>query len=177
MQLFSRSADSVARIVLGLAALVVVGGPLYLMWWTRTPYVTGQFGRPAQPVPFDHRHHVVDDGIDCMYCHVDAARSPHAGVPPTDVCMNCHNQIWMRSPVLDRAPFANALAKVPLSIYAGLYRDETAEKCEWLVRRPLPGVVGRRTRAGRHRSRRSRAGGPVGGRSRNPNRDIREEHA
>jgi hypothetical protein len=23
----------------------------------------------AQPIPFSHKHHVGDDGIDCRYCH------------------------------------------------------------------------------------------------------------
>lgn len=53
-----------------------------------------------QPIQFDHRHHVVDDGIDCLYCHFDAQRSPTAGVPATELCMNCHAQIWTDSPLL-----------------------------------------------------------------------------
>jgi hypothetical protein len=100
MQLFPRGSDAVLRLALAAIAAVVVGVPLFLMWWVRTPYVTGQFREFAQPIPFDHRHHVVDDGIDCLYCHVDAERSPRAGVPPTELCMNCHNQIWNSSPAL-----------------------------------------------------------------------------
>lgn len=100
MQLFTKSADSFARIVLGLLFLLLLGTPWLLMGWVRTPYVTAQNNPLPQPVPFDHRHHVADDGIDCLYCHTDAARSPRAGVPPTEVCMNCHNQIWNRSPEL-----------------------------------------------------------------------------
>jgi hypothetical protein len=50
-----------------------------------------------QPVPFDHRHHVRDDGIDCLYCHYEAPRSKFAGVPPTSVCMGCHGQVWQES--------------------------------------------------------------------------------
>ncbi len=44
----------------------------------------------VQPIAFDHRYHVRDDGIDCLYCHYEATRSPYAGAPPTEVCMNCH---------------------------------------------------------------------------------------
>jgi hypothetical protein len=43
---------------------------------------------------------VQDDGIDCGYCHYDAERSRYAGVPPTEVCMGCHSQIWNQSPLL-----------------------------------------------------------------------------
>jgi hypothetical protein len=100
MQLFPKSADAVARVVLAFVAAAVVGTPVFLMWWVRTPYVTGQFSQLGQPIPFDHRHHVVDDGIDCLYCHEDAERAPYAGVPATEVCLNCHNQIWNSSPAL-----------------------------------------------------------------------------
>jgi hypothetical protein len=70
------------------------------MLWVRTPYRTGEDLQIAQPIAFDHRHHVRDDGIDCMYCHQTADRAPSAGLPATDVCLNCHNQIWNNSPLL-----------------------------------------------------------------------------
>ncbi|MBI4508122.1 MAG: cytochrome c3 family protein [Deltaproteobacteria bacterium] len=81
--------------------LVVVGIPTALIIYVRTPYVTGQFFPVDQPVEFDHRHHVQDDGIECRYCHFDAERSAVAGIPPTEVCMGCHGQIWNNSPVLE----------------------------------------------------------------------------
>ena len=34
-----------------------------------------------QPIEFDHRHHVGDDGIDCRYCHDAVESAPYAGVP------------------------------------------------------------------------------------------------
>ena len=46
---------------------------------------------------FDHRHHVRDDGIDCLYCHADARRTAYAGIPSTEVCMGCHAQVWPES--------------------------------------------------------------------------------
>ncbi len=98
--LFPAWADSLLRLALIAAAGVFVGGPLLLMAWVRTPWATGQALPLAQPVAFDHRHHVRDDGIDCLYCHSDAVRSPYAGVPATSVCMGCHAQIWTQSPEL-----------------------------------------------------------------------------
>ena len=80
-----------------IAAAGVLGVPVALMLWVRTPYVTNQDNPVEQPVAFDHRHHVRDDGIDCLYCHYEATRSKYAGVPPTAVCMNCHSQIWQES--------------------------------------------------------------------------------
>src|SRR5438874_7589221 len=60
-----------------------------------------------QPVPFSHKHHVGDDGIDCRYCHTTVEVSASAGMPSTAVCMNCHKQIWADSPYLEpvRASF------------------------------------------------------------------------
>ncbi len=99
--LFSRWFDSLARAVFTIAAGVVVGVPAFLMIWVRTPQVDGRYDPVTQPVEFDHRHHVADDGIDCRYCHDLVERSPYAGVPPTSRCLNCHNQIWNSSPLLE----------------------------------------------------------------------------
>src|SRR5437588_9899306 len=54
----------------------------------------------TQPVPFSHEHHVRDDGIDCRYCHTSVETSSFAGIPSTQICMNCHSQIWVNAPVL-----------------------------------------------------------------------------
>jgi hypothetical protein len=54
----------------------------------------------AQPVDFSHQHHVAGLGIDCRFCHSSAETSPFAGLPATEVCMNCHSEIWSDSPKL-----------------------------------------------------------------------------
>jgi hypothetical protein len=46
----------------------------------------------VQPIPFSHKHHAGQFGIDCLYCHSGTDRSPSAGVPSVDVCMGCHSQ-------------------------------------------------------------------------------------
>lgn len=98
--LFSRPANTALRLGLVLAGLLVLGVPLLLMAWVRTPQVTGVGDPVQQPVLFDHRHHVVDDGIECMYCHSTVDRSPAAGMPTTARCMGCHSQVWNDSPLL-----------------------------------------------------------------------------
>jgi hypothetical protein len=95
--LFPPWSDTVFRLCLLAASAAVVGAPVMMMLWVRTPYVTRQGEPVQQPVAFDHRHHVRDDGIDCLYCHYEAERGKYAGVPPTAVCMNCHSQIWQES--------------------------------------------------------------------------------
>jgi hypothetical protein len=89
------------RWALGLVVALVLSIPVGLMVWVRTPYVTSQLVPIEQPVPFDHRHHVLDDGIDCRYCHDTVDRSATAGLPATEVCMGCHSQIWNESPLLE----------------------------------------------------------------------------
>jgi hypothetical protein len=99
-QVFGPAANSVARAsVLGVlfSAVLLFGG---LELYARSPYVT-EVGVPvAQPVPFSHKHHVSDDGIDCRYCHTSVEQASFAGMPSTQTCMNCHSQIWADSPVL-----------------------------------------------------------------------------
>lgn len=100
--LFAPSANSLYWIAIGAVAASVIALPLGLIAWARTPYATAQQEPDTQPVKFDHRHHVRDDGIDCLYCHGGAATSAYAGVPPTATCMGCHAQIWPDSPELAR---------------------------------------------------------------------------
>ena len=54
-----------------------------------------------QPVPFSHKHHVTDDGIDCRYCHTSVETSHFAGLPATEICMSCHSQIWTNAEMLE----------------------------------------------------------------------------
>jgi Cytochrome c7 and related cytochrome c len=73
---------------------------LGLEMYVRSPYVT-DVGRPVdQPIPFSHKHHVSDDGIDCRYCHTTVETSAFAGMPSTSTCMNCHSEVWLQSPAL-----------------------------------------------------------------------------
>ena len=54
--------------------------------------------KPEQPIKFDHTLHAgkADKGnlaINCQYCHSSAEKSKHAGIPSTNVCMNCHKAV------------------------------------------------------------------------------------
>lgn len=101
MALYPSWSNTVYRgvlVTLGIGAASLVIGP----WlYVRTTYNTNQHVPHAQPVEFDHRHHVRDNGIACLYCHSAAERSANAGVPTTGVCMGCHQQIWSESPLLE----------------------------------------------------------------------------
>jgi hypothetical protein len=100
--LFSPRSNALLMTVLGVLALGAGGtiGGLMLYW--RTPYGTSQNDPVLQPVQFDHRHHVQDDLIDCRFCHATVDKAPSAGIPPTELCLACHSQVWNKSPLLDR---------------------------------------------------------------------------
>jgi hypothetical protein len=90
----------------GLLALCVVAVGLGV--WRARAYE--QLGEPiAQPIPFSHKHHVGDDGIDCRYCHTTVETSAHAGLPSTAVCLGCHAQIYRDQPML--APLHESAAQ------------------------------------------------------------------
>jgi Cytochrome c7 and related cytochrome c/Class III cytochrome C family len=100
-QVFHHSTNLISRLtVYGFFLLVILGGFVpYLI--DRSPYVTEANVPKVQPVPFSHRHHTAELGIDCRYCHTSVEESSFAGLPPTETCMTCHSQIWRNSPMLE----------------------------------------------------------------------------
>jgi hypothetical protein len=100
-QLFPPSANTLARVTL-LGAFVLVTGSGAAVWIVfRSSYLTERKIVRNQPVPFSHKHHVGGIGIDCRYCHTTVDTTSFAGVPPTDTCMSCHSQIWTNAELLE----------------------------------------------------------------------------
>jgi Cytochrome c3 len=107
--LFSPHSNIIARRLVVLAVLAVVAVPLLLMWWVRTPQVTGQGHTVAQPIPlFSHQIHVTGLQIDCRYCHYTVDRTAAAGMPSSATCLPCHNEAWRTGPIF--APVRASLA-------------------------------------------------------------------
>ncbi len=79
--------------LLFLAALVMAGGA----WWFLNAFNDRGYA-PKQPIAFSHRQHAGDLKLDCRYCHFNAERGKHAGVPPMQVCMGCHNVVATDKP-------------------------------------------------------------------------------
>jgi hypothetical protein len=99
--LFRPKHNTAAQISLFVAAAGALGGLGGLFVYVRTPYARGMQDPVEQPIQFDHRHHTRDEGIDCRYCHNTVDKSPSAGIPATSLCLNCHSQIWNKSPLLE----------------------------------------------------------------------------
>ncbi len=72
----------------GIAAITVA--PQLLAW--RLPG-NHQGYEPTQPIAYSHRLHAGELQIACLYCHFGAETSRHAGIPPANVCMNCHRHV------------------------------------------------------------------------------------
>lgn len=60
-----------------------------------SPQATDVGFMPNQPVQYSHALHAGKLGLDCRYCHVAVEQGPHANVPPTTTCMNCHASITL----------------------------------------------------------------------------------
>ncbi|WP_336486599.1 cytochrome c3 family protein [Methylobacterium nigriterrae] len=99
-QLFSPGADAIYRLSLLTALACLAGIPVVAAGIMRSDYVTGVGIAPAQPVPFSHKHHAGELGVDCRYCHTTVETQATAGIPPTHTCMTCHSQIWTGADML-----------------------------------------------------------------------------
>lgn len=87
-----------------MAAGGALGGgvfAIFALWYWASPSHTDVGYKPVQPIPYSHELHAGRMGLDCRYCHAYVERGPHAGVPPTQTCMNCHKQIKTGSPQLE----------------------------------------------------------------------------
>src|SRR5579862_4394083 len=100
-QIFHRSTNTLSRLSLYGGVFILAGLTYVLYALGESPYFTEVNVEQPQPVPFSHKHHAAELGIDCRYCHTSVEESSFAGVPPTATCMNCHSQIWATSPMLE----------------------------------------------------------------------------
>lgn len=100
-QVFHPAFNTVSRVSIFGAVFLVAGAVLIAGVIVRSPYATEVGVVRVQPVPFSHQHHVGDVGIDCRYCHQSVETSAFAGMPTTDVCLDCHSHLWRDSPMLE----------------------------------------------------------------------------
>src|SRR3981081_2121150 len=121
MQIFPRSLNKLPLVVsaaatFGLVAVTFLVCAYCSPWFTQGGYA------PKQPVPYSHRLHAGNLGLDCRYCHVNVERAPLAMVPPTETCKNCHQLVPTESKLLARIR----------------HSWETGQPMEWLRVHKLP---------------------------------------
>jgi hypothetical protein len=100
-QIFHRSFNTISRVTIFGAVFILAFLGWCLAVLARSSYATNVGITRGQPVPFSHEHHVNGLGIDCRYCHTAVEQSAYPGLPQTKICMNCHQQIWVGSEMLE----------------------------------------------------------------------------
>ncbi len=100
-QIFHPSTNTISKVTIFGSVFIIAGALWAFLTIERSSYVTQAKVVREQPVPFSHRHHVSQLGIDCRYCHTSVEESGFAGIPPTKTCMTCHSQIHPTAQMLE----------------------------------------------------------------------------
>lgn len=91
------------------AAAAVLGGVFVVTFvsYYFSPRHTDVGYAPEQPIPYSHRLHAGAMAMDCRYCHTAVEQGPHANVPTTETCMNCHKTVRTESPYIQELTAAH----------------------------------------------------------------------
>ena len=90
--MFTRKFDRRVRVLVGVLAFSLVFGTsfgVYALWGANQE----RGYQPEQPVYFPHSVMAGKHEMDCLYCHSQAEKGPHAGIPPVSLCMKCHTEV------------------------------------------------------------------------------------
>jgi hypothetical protein len=87
-------------IKLAVCAGSVVAGLSFAFYYYASPKATSVGYQPSQPIPFSHKIHVDQIGLDCRYCHSFVDVSGVSNVPSGSTCWNCHQHVQKDSPKL-----------------------------------------------------------------------------
>lgn len=79
----------------------MAGGVALAFTYYATPKTLNVGYQPSQPIPFSHKIHVDQLGLDCRYCHSFVEVSGHSNVPTGNTCWNCHQHVQKESPKLE----------------------------------------------------------------------------
>jgi menaquinone reductase, multiheme cytochrome c subunit len=99
--LFPKTTDKYVRIGAAILGILALGGTAAALYIGHPEVIMTGY-TPLQPVPYSHKLHAGDLGMDCYYCHFTANKSAYAAVPPTETCMNCHTRVKPQSPRLQK---------------------------------------------------------------------------
>ena len=116
-------------VVLGLVAPILGAGAIFTVWYWFSPLYTDVGYQPVQPVPYSHKLHAGEMGIDCRYCHNTVEYAAVAAIPPTQTCMNCHDGLVVTTN--PGGPYEGRIANLKKSW-------ETGEAIEWVRVHMLP---------------------------------------
>ena len=121
MQIFPRQMN-LLPLILGGGGIATLVGLTFVFWYFFSPKNLQVGYAPEQPVPYSHRLHAGELGMDCRYCHSGVEQSQEANIPPTQTCMGCHSIVRKDSARLE--PVRESW--------------ETGESLEWVRVHKLP---------------------------------------
>lgn len=96
-QIFPKWANYVPGVLL-LLVFTGLASVVFVFWYWFSPKNLNVGYQPEQPIPFSHRLHAGELGLDCRYCHTQVDKAAHSNIPSTQTCMNCHSVIKKDSP-------------------------------------------------------------------------------
>src|SRR6476661_10154772 len=107
---------------------------------------SSQGSQPQQPINFPHTVHVQRLGMNCLYCHNAANKSPDPGLPAVSTCMGCHNMIGPDRPKSDLGEARKSAELQKLYKYAdaagmGAGMGPNAKPIPWVRIHKLPEYV------------------------------------
>jgi hypothetical protein len=85
---------------IAICAGTAAGGAALAFAYYATPKAQVVGYQPAQPIPFSHKIHVDQLGLDCRYCHSFVDVAGHSNVPGNNTCWKCHQHVQRESPKL-----------------------------------------------------------------------------
>jgi len=103
---FPKWTNRIPVLIVGFSS-VSVCALIFIVWYWGSPKHLVVGYQPVQPIPYSHKIHAGQLGLDCRYCHFNVERSKHAGVPGTEVCMNCHTFVKAGSPLIQKVKAAH----------------------------------------------------------------------
>jgi hypothetical protein len=92
--------------------------------------------QPVQPINFPHPAHVGTLGMNCVYCHFAANKSPDPGLPAVGTCMGCHLIIGPDRPKSELGPARKSVEIQKLQGYAA-----RSQPIPWVRIHKLPEYV------------------------------------
>ena len=97
--------------IVAVVFLSTLCATIFVIWYWLSPKHLVVGYQPVQPIAYSHKLHAGELGLDCRYCHFNVERGQFAGVPPTEVCMNCHTLNTKNSPEIAKLHEAFATGK------------------------------------------------------------------
>src|SRR5262245_24876576 len=120
----------------GLTALAV--GAVLLSAYSGAS--SSQGSQPQQPINFPHPVHVQRLGLNCLYCHYAANKSPDPGMPAVSTCMGCHTLIGPNRPAI--AGIRTAPTKsVEIEKLQNYYKNGAGKPVPWVRIHKVPDYV------------------------------------